>query len=634
MKEITKGSEKKFLLPGGQRFYFKVKDLVSIINGKLVDTINEKKEVSDNDPKAISIEYGVHSVDSLSGFTGQGRGMHGMYFAENRLTKLDDISESLDKAKSTDFICFDTFALGQGGSGAESNAPHDIYNVGFKITIGDTKPICLKSFVVKDKDDNYSLGLYYVGRNGSDWNKDVSDSEYAFPIYWDKEEKNRKINQEDLLQAKVNLQIIAKESLNEISEVKINQSQAIVKHEYINPEAKNMDEITDETKRPENEDKIKKPEKKFLLPGGQRFYFKVRDLLSTINDKKEISNNDLKKLSIEYGVHSVCPLGGQGSRGSDGMCFSESRLTKLPDLSSCFDEAACRGDVICFDTFALGEKDSNELNNTPHDIYNVGFKITIGDTEPICLKSFVVKDEDGNYSLGLYYMGNGDNVENWEKDVSNSEHAFPIYWDKEEQNRKINQEDLLKAKVNLQIIANESPNEINEISKAKINQSQAIVKYEYINPEAKNKGLLYFAESDKYLYKEENVSDGNKIGQNSKIKRVGKIPLLVLIPVLVFLLMFFVIKMPIAYAIIYAVLSIVVEFIVVFVRAKTYNKDNRIYDNPLSGEINNAEMKESISDKIEKSEEYRKDMEHRHGNTEQLGLMVKLVWIIIMMVFI
>ncbi|MBQ9491323.1 MAG: hypothetical protein IJU86_00905 [Firmicutes bacterium] len=342
---------------------------------------------------------------------------------------------------------------------------------------------------------------------------------------------------------------------------------------------------------------------KFLLPGGQRFYFKVSDLVKIINEKKAVVDNDPKAISIEYGVHSVYPLGGQGSRGSDGMYFSESRLTKLQYSDEVIDEAAQRDDVICFDTFALGVKDSNEPYNAPHDIYNVGFKITIGETESICLKSFVVKDKDGNYSLGLYYVGN---VENWEKDVSNSEYAFPIYWDKEEKNRKINQEDLLRARVNLQIIDKES---LNEISAAKINQSQAIVKCEYINPEDKNKGLLYFAESDEYLYKEENVSDGNKIGQSSKIKRVGKIFLLILIPILVFLLTFFVIKVAIAYAIIYAVLSIVVEFIVVFVRSTNHNKDNRIYDNLDSGEINNAEMKESIRDKIEKSEEYRKDIE-------------------------
>ncbi len=346
----------------------------------------------------------------------------------------------------------------------------------------------------------------------------------------------------------------------------------------------------------------KETEKKFLLPGGQRFYFKTEDLVSTINKYKDVSDNDPKSVTIEYGVHSVDSLSGstgQG-RGVNGMYFADNRLTKLNDISQSLDEMQSTG-LICFDTFALGQGYSGAKDNVTHDIYNAGFRITIGE-KLICLKSFVVKDENGNYSLGLYYVGDDD--DDWGKNVSNSEYAFPIYWDKDAKNRKISQDDLLKAKVNLQIIGNKN---LDEISEAKIKESQAITGYSQTDNEG-NK-LFLFAESGKYLYKEENVSDGNKIGQNSKIKRVGKISLLVLIPVLVFLLMFFVIKVAIAYAIIYAVLSIVVELIVysIFFHKKREEIDKgNLKKIKLRTEF---EREESIRDKIEKSEEYRKDIE-------------------------
>ena len=145
-----------------------------------------------------------------------------------------------------------------------------------------------------------------------------------------------------------------------------------------------MEEIAGETKKPENENKIKKPKKKFLLPGGQRFYFKISDLVGAINKYKDenIVDNDSKAVSIEYGVHSVDSLSGSTGqeRGTSGMYFGGNRLTKLEDVDSALDEGTQKGSLICFDTFALGQGHSGATDNVPHDIYNAGFKITIGNT--------------------------------------------------------------------------------------------------------------------------------------------------------------------------------------------------------------------------------------------------------------
>lgn len=358
--------------------------------------------------------------------------------------------------------------------------------------------------------------------------------------------------------------------------------------------------------------------KKFLLPGGQRFYFKVSDLVNTINGKKEVFDNDLKAISIEYGVHSVDSLSGstgQG-RGMNSMYFGENRLTKLKDVGSTIDEEGQKGSLICFDTFALGQGGSGTESNTAHDIYNVGFKITIDNTKPICLKSFVVKKNQDNYFLVLRYVG--DDEGSWEKNESESdlEYGIPIYWDKNEENRKISQGNLLNAKVNLQIIDGKDLNE--KISEAKIKESQAIP--EYPRPDNEGNALFLFAESGKYLYKEESIptdKDNNKkSGPTSWLKFVGKF---VPIPVLIFLLMFFVMNAGIIYAIVCTVLSIIAELIVyrMFFHENRSKNDRHFVESIETLELSKTE--ESMRDKIAKSTELKEKIEKlqwKYGTVE------------------
>ncbi len=328
---------------------------------------------------------------------------------------------------------------------------------------------------------------------------------------------------------------------------------------------------------------------KFLLPGGQRFYFKGKDLVNFLTDNRDIHEFNLQENGLESVdiLCGLCQFDSLGKKTCDhyGWSFAISNIDLLR-LTNC---------VICFDTFDLEFSEVyNETRRVPHDIYNVRFVIKTSEDKYIYLKSFVVDDGQGNYSLVLCHVGtekNENNEDNWKKNASYSKFAFPIYWDKTAVNRTIDPKySFGGSEDTLSVIENK---DMEEIVEAKINKSQALVKCDLLEDEDKN--LFYFAESDKYIYK-------------SKIKRVGKIFLLILIPILVFLLTFFVIKVAIAYAIIYAVLSIVVEFIVVFVRSN-HNKDNRIYDTLDGEKIDNEDIKESIRDKIEKSEEYRKDIE-------------------------
>lgn len=329
---------------------------------------------------------------------------------------------------------------------------------------------------------------------------------------------------------------------------------------------------------------------KFLLPGGQRFYFKGKDLVNFLTDNRDIYEFNLQENGLESVdiLCGLCQFDSLGKKTCDhyGWSFAISNIDLLR-LTNC---------VICFDTFDLEFSEVyNETRRVPHDIYNVRFVIKTSEDKYIYLKSFVVDDGQGNYSLVLCHVGtekNENNEDNWKKNASYSKFAFPIYWDKTAVNRTIDPKySFGGSEDTLSVIENK---DMEEIVEAKINKSQALVKCDLLEDEDKN--LFYFAESDKYIYK-------------SKIKRVGKIFLLILIPILVFLLTFFVIKVAIAYAIIYAVLSIVVEFIVVFVRSTNHNKDNRIYDNLVSEEIDNEGRKESIYDRIEENKEYWEEIE-------------------------
>ena len=345
----------------------------------------------------------------------------------------------------------------------------------------------------------------------------------------------------------------------------------------------------------------KEPKKKFILPGGQRFYFKVSDLLNAINGHKNVEGNDPRAVSIEYSVQSVYTISWQDSEDQTPMLFTEKRLTQLDNISSNLNQVQPTS-FICVDTLAVRQKFPGAENNVPHNIYDAGFKITIGETEPIWLKPFVVNDGQGSYSLGLYYVGDGKN-DDWRKNVSGSEFALPIYWDKDEAKRTISLDNLSKAKVNLQIVENKDPNEISE---AKINEFQAMVRCSDTGD--KNDVLFLFAESDKYLYKEENIptdkNNNKKSWPTSWLKSVGKF---VLIPVLIFLLTFFVIKVAIVYAIIYTVLSTIAELPIYYI---FFHKNHEENDKDVLKEIKTTfeketEQKESTKDKLRKCKDYK-----------------------------